>query len=599
MLNNTTFVPAAQRSANSHLMGMLVTIDQKTGHSSRPTGNGYITRCPGHEDRSPSLSVSAGDDGRILLHCHAGCTVDAICDAANISVRDLFPDSEPIGDIARDHAWLQPRNTQQQAKITEYHYKDTQGNIVFTKVKKEDNNGKAFYWQHIDASGTTVMGMPRNCDKILYNLPTVVEAVLTNEIIFLVEGEKDAETLINQGLIATTATESTTWRESFTDLFKNARIALLYDYDKAGFKRRDFIISNLASKIKSLRVIDLPGIEYTESHGKDITDWLNVEDNTIENFIRLVGQTPEYSTTPQKDSLTVVSLDQLLSLNLPPREMLLHPFLPSQGLGMLVAQRGVGKTHVALGISYAVASGGKFFGWSAQCPKKVLYIDGEMPAVCIQERLKMTVDMNIQKPAEGFFQLLTPDLQDGSMPDLSTTEGRAKIEALLDDVELVVIDNLSCMFRDGGENDSEVWQEPQEWILHLRKRGKTVLMVHHAGKGGKQRGTSKREDILDVVIMLKHPSDYEPSDGARFEVHFDKARHFAGENARAFEAQLIQQDDGMAWKISAVAQAEITTKVAMMHKDGNTIKEIGIALNLSKSRVETQIKKAREGGLIE
>ena len=55
-------------------------------------GKGWSARCPAHEDRRPSLSVSEGDDGRALVRCHAGCTVDAICDAVGLQVADLMTD---------------------------------------------------------------------------------------------------------------------------------------------------------------------------------------------------------------------------------------------------------------------------------------------------------------------------------------------------------------------------------------------------------------------------------------------------------------------------------------------------------------------------
>src|SRR3712207_8895249 len=53
-------------------------------------------------------------------------------------------------------------------------------------------------------------------------------------------------------------------------------------------------------------------------------------------------------------------------------------------------------------------------------------------------------------------------------------------------------------------------------------------LIHHAGKGGQQRGTSRREDALDTVIALRRPADYEPEQGARLEVHLEKARGVAG-----------------------------------------------------------------------
>jgi len=73
------------------------------------------------------------------------------------------------------------------------------------------------------------------------------------------------------------------------------------------------------------------------------------------------------------------------------------------------------------------------------------------------------------------------------------------------------------------ENDADAWIPVQEWALRMRASGRSVLFIHHAGKGGNQRGTSKREDVLDTVIALQKSEDYNPRDGATFEIHFKKA----------------------------------------------------------------------------
>jgi hypothetical protein len=52
----------------------------------------WVACCPAHEDRSPSLAVKQADDGRILVHCFAGCSVQEICDAAGVIISDLFPE---------------------------------------------------------------------------------------------------------------------------------------------------------------------------------------------------------------------------------------------------------------------------------------------------------------------------------------------------------------------------------------------------------------------------------------------------------------------------------------------------------------------------
>jgi putative DNA primase/helicase len=58
----------------------------------RRSGKGYLARCPAHDDHEPSLSIDEGDEGRILLHCWAGCETAAILDALGLAWRDLYPD---------------------------------------------------------------------------------------------------------------------------------------------------------------------------------------------------------------------------------------------------------------------------------------------------------------------------------------------------------------------------------------------------------------------------------------------------------------------------------------------------------------------------
>ncbi|MBW2470952.1 MAG: hypothetical protein JRE18_02625 [Deltaproteobacteria bacterium] len=101
----------------------------------------------------------------------------------------------------------------------------------------------------------------------------------------------------------------------------------------------------------------------------------------------------------------------------------------------------------------------------------------------------------------------------------------------------MIIDNLSTLVRTGQENDAEGWLSIQAWALAQRAAGRSVLFIHHSGKGGSQRGTSRREDVLDTVINLRQPGDYTPDQGAVFEVHFEKARGIYGDDTKPFEAK--------------------------------------------------------------
>jgi hypothetical protein len=155
-----------------------------------------------------------------------------------------------------------------------------------------------------------------------------------------------------------------------------------------------------------------------------------------------------------------------------------------------------------------------------------------MPGAAIQERLGAIVEASEAEPPEGYFRIITPDAQDIALPDLARLEGQDELQPLLGDAELIVLDNLSTLMRAGIENEGESWVPMATWALAQRRQGRAVLFVHHAGKSGQQRGSSRREDLLDTVICLRHPSDYQPDQGARFEVMFEKSR---GSSGRTFK----------------------------------------------------------------
>lgn len=312
--------------------------------------------------------------------------------------------------------------------------------------------------------------------------------------------------------------------------------------------------------------------------------------NELSRLARIISGKPERR-------LKAISLEEFLSMEFPPRENVLSPWLPSQGLAMIHAYRGYGKTHLSLGIAYAVASAGTFLRWTAPNPSGVLLLDGEMPGKALQERYAAIVASNEKEPAAPCI-IITPDLQEWGMPDLSDPEGQRLIEEHLPGISLVIVDNLSTLCRSGRENEGESWLPVQEWALRLRSRGISVLFIHHAGKGGQQRGTSRKEDVLDTVINLKRPADYRPDEGARFEVHFEKSRGIYGDDVKPFETQLTTTMDGrQTWTIKDLEDS-LTERVADLLNDGIPQSEIGELLGISKGYVSKCKKKAAQEGLL-
>ena len=293
--------------------------------------------------------------------------------------------------------------------------------------------------------------------------------------------------------------------------------------------------------------------------------------------------------------LTPFTLADLLRMDLPPRETILSPWLPTKGLAMLYAPRGVGKTHIGLGVAYSAASGGRFLRWNAPKPRKVLVVDGEMPKVALQERAAALVAAFDQAPpGEDFFRMIAADHEEDGIPDLATVEGQKALSRVMGDAELIVLDNISTLCRSGRENEGESWGSVQEFALRLRREGRTVLFIHHAGKGGAQRGTSRREDVLDTVVKLSRPEGYQPSEGARFVVEFEKARGFTGKDADPFEASLDPATGEWSTRdLEDVRETQIRTLFA----DGVTVfSDIAKELNVSKSTVTRAVQRMKEAG---
>ncbi len=127
----------------------------------------------------------------------------------------------------------------------------------------------------------------------------------------------------------------------------------------------------------------------------------------------------------------------------------------------------------------------------------------------------------------------------------------------------------------------------QNWLLRLRRKGIAVLLIHHAGVNGRQRGTSRREDALDTVIALRRPADYCPLQGARFEVHIEKLRQLAGAGAVPFEA-LVESFDvesgeyGIRW-LAQDLRPPVLHQAAALFQAGMSVRDVAATLDISRS----------------
>jgi DnaB-like helicase N terminal domain/AAA domain len=282
-----------------------------------------------------------------------------------------------------------------------------------------------------------------------------------------------------------------------------------------------------------------------------------------------------------------------------PRTYICDPVLPEQGLMEIHAWRGLGKTFIAWDWAYCIATGLHNFGpWTIPSARKSLLVDGEMAANELQDRLyRFAKGHNMEVPGRNSLRIITPDEQPGNQsPNIATAEGQRRIEEYLEEGMVLWLDSLSTLLRTPKEDD-EAWFLVQEWLLRLRTRRITTAFLHHSGKGGTQRGTSKREDFLNAVAVLRRPADYRPEEGLRIELHWEKTRGTKGAAVLPHEIRLDEGSDGsymLAWR---PLQNVLEHRAAEMFQLGMKDRDIWEELHLSRFQVYRLRKKWQGGDL--
>ncbi len=244
-------------------------------HGCKPQRNGsggYRALCPGHDDHHPSLDITNGDDGRVLLICRShGCKVELIVEAIGLRMTDLFPNgSTPHG----------------QQIVAKYDYVDEAGELVYQVVRFAP---KTFKIRRPDGHGgwTWKLGTAR---RLLYRLPGFLSPD-PEAFIFITEGEKDADRLAGLDMFATTNPMGAgKWRKVDSSPLRDRHAVVLTDNDAKGRKHVQDVAADLHGKAASVRVVEFDGLP----KGGDVSDWLDAHDR--EDLWRLAEATPLWET---------------------------------------------------------------------------------------------------------------------------------------------------------------------------------------------------------------------------------------------------------------------------------------------------------------
>ena len=588
-------------------------------------------RCPcpdnhQHGDRKPSASYNRAENVWICQGCGASGGLLDLARLLGIEP-DAF-DNRRNGTPTPQHITPSPTPPREWAASTEppaggivhrelgrpavaWQVRGDRGRLFGIHARWNTPEGKTLRWWRNGEWGLD--GLPL-ADAPLYRADLLAFGD-PEAVVVVAEGEKAADALAGLGLVAlgTVTGASGTPGPQALDVLRSRKVVLFPDADEPGRAHMGRIAEALRGVAADVRLFSPAGLP----DKGDACEWIAGRPETwgdAELIAQLIAEAgpveittaptpaPQGAASPIIRPARCYNLAEFLALELPPPEPILSPWLNMREAWMIFGWRGTGKSHVALGITYAAATGGSFLRWKAPKPRRVVLIDGENTDQELQRRFASICrsDPRIREVGgllKENVHLITAMGQDVGehLRRLDTPEGQAQVEPHLAGADLVVLDNLSTLFS-AAENEADDWDRAQSWMLGLRRRGIAVAFFHHAGKGGQQRGTSRREDALMGTIKLERPSDYRAEQGARFVVSFEKSRGLYGRDMAPFEAALTTDPDGLATWVTTDAAGFNREKAVEMMGTGMGPQAVAAELAEPVSNVYRWRKQALERG---
>ncbi len=247
----------------------------------------YRCFCPCHTDKTASLDVTIKPDETILINDFGGCDTKDILKALDLNPSEVFKKN-----TNRESSWKNYLEGKYKRQIeTVYHYRDIKGGYLYSKIRFERNEEgeKAFIFGEIDFSNDRITE-GRSKSPTLYNLEELEKQIEKGYPVFIVEGEKDVETLKQNGFIGTTPGGANDWKKQYSNYFIGAKVIILYDNDKPGEKFKEQIIKDLKESAFKIQW----SLTSTAPHG-DISDYF-AEGHTKEEFKALINSIPAEST---------------------------------------------------------------------------------------------------------------------------------------------------------------------------------------------------------------------------------------------------------------------------------------------------------------
>lgn len=450
----------------------------------RKHGDGYSARCPAHEDSNPSLSIKAGTDQPIVLHCHAGCDPDTILAELGLTWADI---SAPREDRRRDDTEWTPAGPASDV----YDYRSADGRLLFQVLRVPLAGGKKTFRQRIPDS-TTKSGWRWQLDdtqRVPYRLPEVLTAISEGREVWIAEGEKDVHALARHGITATCNPGGAgKWLPDYSVLLTDAHVRIVADRDKPGQAHARQVATSLTEHAASVSIVE-PAV------GKDASDHL-AAGKTVGEFVTTWAQQAPAPIDLAPD------LHRFLSVVDPPRSWVIPGLLERGDRLIWTGFEGTGKSVCTRMIAVCAAAGMHPFITDEEFPpKRVLFIDCEN-----SERQGRRHFRNLERvarakghpvPENGMFIIHRP-----TGIDLSRAEDAAW---LLERVTAHQPDLLVCgPFYRLHAADSEEESAARKVVAALdaaRVQADCALIVEHHAPHGGQGGARQLRPFGSSLLM--------------------------------------------------------------------------------------------------
>jgi 5S rRNA maturation endonuclease (ribonuclease M5)/KaiC/GvpD/RAD55 family RecA-like ATPase len=335
------------------------------------SGTQSMCKCPGHDDGSASLHVTPGTKHPVVMTCHAGCQIQDILTAAGIDQQLLLaPRDESNYGKADGEIWtpVKDKRTGQNLNASHiYPYTDAEGTLLFEVLRvPEPGGGKTFRQRHPDPAQKSGWAWNmEGVERVLYRLPEVLAAKAGGEIIYLVEGEKDVETLRQRGHTATTSPMGAgKWQDAYTDTLAASNVVIIADADTPGRNHAREVHAAL------LEAGCVASVAEAMNGCKDITDHF-ARGGNLEMILEIIP-----AEVVQKDSYGMDILDAI-EREIKPASFVIPGVLAQGDRWLLTGFEGHGKSTFCRQLAVQVAAG--IHPWTGQDiePQKVMVVDSE------------------------------------------------------------------------------------------------------------------------------------------------------------------------------------------------------------------------------